>query len=67
MGGEQPTYLATPKPRTVLGWNTFNLQVSDELKEQVERLCAELDVSMSVFCYTAIFWWVKYMYPPTNA
>lgn len=56
-----------PKPRTVLGWNTFNLQVSNALKDQVERLCTELDVSMSVFCYTAIFWWVKYMYPPTNA
>ncbi|MFX1767973.1 hypothetical protein PWP93_36500 [Paraburkholderia sp. A1RI-2L] len=46
------------------GWKTFNVQVSPAMKEQIMRLSSELDVSASSFVYTAIYWWVAYIYPP---
>lgn len=46
------------------GWKTFNVQVSAELKEEITRRASELDVSASSFVYTAIYWWVAYIWPP---
>jgi hypothetical protein len=63
---ERPLNWRHPKSRDEKGWDTFNLQMSHELKEEVRRLCITLDVSMSVFAYTVIFWWVAYMNPPSQ-
>ncbi|WP_434716381.1 hypothetical protein [Paraburkholderia sp. A3RO-2L] len=46
------------------GWKTFNVQVSPAMKEQIMQLSSELEVSASSFVYTAIYWWVAYIYPP---
>ena len=70
---EPPLNWRTPKsPQAIAGgdgpsqtgWKTFNIQVSPELKVEIEERCAELEVSMSTFCYTAIYWWCKYIMPP---
>ncbi|WP_205182832.1 hypothetical protein [Burkholderia sp. LMG 13014] len=52
--------------KTQTGWKTFNVHVTPHLKEEVENLCGVLGVSMSTFCYTAIYWWVKYIMPPKS-
>lgn len=46
------------------GWKTFNVQVSPAMKEQIMQLSGELGVSASSFVYTALYWWVAYIYPP---
>lgn len=69
---EPPLHWRTPKaPQAVIdgevsqtGWKTFNVQVTPELKAEIEELSDRLEVSMSTFCYTAIYWWVKYIMPP---
>ncbi|WP_226034402.1 hypothetical protein [Aquitalea palustris] len=46
------------------GWKTFNMQMSPDLKQVIAEKCDELEISMSTFCYTAIYWWCKYIFPP---
>ncbi|MDR5791718.1 hypothetical protein P9281_34795 [Caballeronia sp. LP003] len=46
------------------GWKTFNVQVSSDLKAEVMQRSEELGVSASSFVYTAIYWWVAYIWPP---
>ncbi|QOT82259.1 hypothetical protein [Cupriavidus basilensis] len=62
------------KPRTALtfqdgvagrtGWEQVNIQLPPELAEQVEHAARGVGVSKAAFCYTAMFWWIQYIYPP---
>lgn len=49
---------------TVTNWRVINLHLSDDVYDQAEKLIQQLGVSQAVFCYTAIYWWVKYIQPP---
>lgn len=48
------------------GWVQVNIQLTRELAEQVERLATSCGVSKACFCYTAMFWWVQYIFPPNK-
>jgi hypothetical protein len=46
------------------GWEQVNMQLPPKLAEQVISTAQECGVSNAAFGYTAIFWWVQYIYPP---
>jgi hypothetical protein len=46
------------------GWSLLNIQLPPNLAEQVKHLSLTSRVSVASLCYTAIFWWIKYIYPP---
>lgn len=64
------------KPQTTLvrvggqenrtGWIQVNIQVDIGLAKSVEKIAHMQDprVSMAMFAYTAIFWWIQYEFPP---
>lgn len=48
------------------GWEQVNMQLPYDLAEEVESVARTCGVSRAAFCYTAIFWWVQYIYPPAK-
>lgn len=46
------------------GWEQLNISLTEEQAANVEATAAECGVSKACFCYTAIFWWVTYVFPP---
>lgn len=48
------------------GWSQVNIQLTPQLKEQVTQVAGVCGVSNACLCYTAIFWWVQYIYPPAK-
>ncbi|RWA52427.1 hypothetical protein AU476_17840 [Cupriavidus sp. UYMSc13B] len=62
------------KPRTALtfqegvagrtGWEQVNIQLPPDLAERVEIAAVTAGISKAAFCYTAMFWWIQYIYPP---
>ncbi len=48
------------------GWEQLNIQLPQELAEQVRQTAKVCGVSSACLCYTAIFWWVQYIYPPAK-
>ena len=46
------------------GWEQINMQLPPKLADEVSKRSDECGVSNAAFCYTAIFWWVQYIYPP---
>lgn len=48
------------------GWSQVNIQLPHELKERVTSVASVCGVSNACLCYTAIFWWVQYIYPPAK-
>jgi hypothetical protein len=46
------------------GWSQVNIQLPPELKERVTNVASICGVSNACLCYTAIFWWVQFIYPP---
>lgn len=46
------------------GWEQVNMQLPPALAEQVASTASECGVSSAALCYTAIYWWVQYIYPP---
>lgn len=62
------------KPRTALtfqegvagrtGWEQVNIQLPPDLAERVEIAAVTAGISKAAFCYTAMFWWIQYVYPP---
>ncbi|NLP65505.1 hypothetical protein [Paraburkholderia sacchari] len=48
------------------GWSQVNIQLPLELKERVTNVASVCGVSNACLCYTAIFWWVQYIYPPAK-
>lgn len=62
------------KPRTALtyqegvpgrtGWEQVNIQLPPDLADRVDRAAEASGVSKAAFCYTAMFWWIQYVYPP---
>lgn len=46
------------------GWEQVNMQLPPKLADLVAKTSTECGVSNAAFCYTAIFWWVQYIYPP---
>ncbi|MBN3815190.1 hypothetical protein G3N57_00580 [Paraburkholderia sp. Se-20369] len=48
------------------GWSQVNIQLPPELKERVTNVASVCGVSNACLCYTAIFWWVQYIYPPAK-
>lgn len=66
------------KPQTTLvhvgglenrtGWIQVNIQVDIGLAKAAEKIAhsvpKDTKVSMAMFAYTAIFWWIQYIHPP---
>lgn len=48
------------------GWSQVNIQLTPELKERVTTTAEMCGVSNACLCYTAIFWWVQFIYPPSK-
>jgi hypothetical protein len=46
------------------GWEQVNMQLPPKLADLLTKTSTECGVSNAAFCYTAIFWWVQYIYPP---
>lgn len=46
------------------GWEQVNMQLPPKLADSVTKTSKDCGVSNAAFCYTAIFWWVQYIYPP---
>lgn len=46
------------------GWEQINMQLPPKLADEVSKTSDDCGVSNAAFCYTAIFWWVQYIYPP---
>lgn len=64
------------KPKTVMtvasektgrtGWEQVNISLEPELANKVSETAAQCGVSKACFCYTAMFWWVQYVFPPNK-
>ncbi|CAB3755817.1 hypothetical protein [Paraburkholderia humisilvae] len=48
------------------GWEQVNMQLPADVAAEVEAAAATCGVSRAAFCYTSIFWWVQYIYPPAK-
>ncbi|MGY8527606.1 hypothetical protein [Paracidovorax citrulli] len=48
------------------GWEQVNIQLPAELADAVSETAEICGVSRACLCYTAIFWWVQYIYPPAK-
>lgn len=48
------------------GWEQLNIRLSKELAERVRQTAKVCGVSSACLCYTAVFWWVQYIYPPAK-
>ncbi len=48
------------------GWVQVNIQLTPALAEQVGNQAQLCGVSKACFCYTAMFWWVQYIFPPNK-
>jgi hypothetical protein len=48
------------------GWEQVNLLLTHELAEEVTKVAEHCGHSRAAFCYTAIFWWVSYVFPPAQ-
>lgn len=48
------------------GWVQVNIQVTPSLAKEVGSQAELCGVSKACFCYTAMFWWVQYIYPPNK-
>lgn len=48
------------------GWSQVNIQLTPELKDRVTNTADMCGVSNACLCYTAIFWWVQFIYPPSK-
>jgi hypothetical protein len=64
------------KPKTTLahagstvattGWEQINILLTVELAEELGKAADACGQSKAAFCYTAIFWWVSYVFPPAQ-
>ena len=64
------------KPKTILahagstaattGWEQVNILLSPEVAAEVKNVANACGQSKAAFCYTAIFWWVSYVFPPAQ-
>lgn len=62
------------KPRTsqeklgesdgLTGWTQCNVRLPYDVAEKVKAIATTHDQSSSAVCYTAMFWWAQYVYPP---
>ena len=48
------------------GWMQVNMRFPVDLGNQLERLAAEQGVSLSSVCYTLLYWWTWWVYPPAS-
>ncbi|MEB0137679.1 MULTISPECIES: hypothetical protein [unclassified Undibacterium] len=48
------------------GWEQVNIQLPQELALALALTADSCSISNAAFCYTAIFWWVQYIYPPAK-
>lgn len=48
------------------GWEQVNMQLPEDLAVLVHDTAEKNGVSKACFCYTAMFWWVQYIYPPNK-
>jgi hypothetical protein len=48
------------------GWEQVNIQLEEALAEKVRLTALACNQSRACFCYTAMFWWVQYIYPPNK-
>jgi hypothetical protein len=50
--------------KTVTGWMQANVRVRYETAMRLEALAAKEKISVSSLCYTMLYWWAWYQYPP---
>lgn len=55
------TYKAADSSRT--GWKQININLKKELKDNIVITCRNNGLSMSTYTYTALYWWIEYVYP----
>lgn len=48
------------------GWEQLNISLIPEQAEEVAAMADKCGVSKACYCYTAIFWWVTYVFPPAS-
>lgn len=48
------------------GWEQVNILLTPDLAAEVEKTALDCGQSRAAFCYTAIFWWVQYVFPPAK-
>ncbi|MDD3760628.1 MAG: hypothetical protein PHO57_07330 [Acidithiobacillus sp.] len=48
------------------GWMQVNMRFPAEIGNQLERLSVEQGVSLSSVCYTLLYWWTWWVYPPAS-
>lgn len=46
------------------GWSQLNIQLTQDMAAQVKEEAKKRDVSLASYCYSAIYWWCQYVYPP---
>ncbi|ACT52123.1 hypothetical protein [Methylovorus glucosotrophus] len=45
------------------GWKQININLKKDLKSKIITTCKTLNISMSAYSYTALYWWIQYVYP----
>jgi hypothetical protein len=48
------------------GWMQVNMRFPVEMGNRLERLAIEQGVSLSSICYTLLYWWTWWVYPPAS-
>jgi hypothetical protein len=47
-------------------WQQVNINLSPDLAEKVKNVASLCGVSKASFCYTGMYWWAQYIYPPNK-
>jgi hypothetical protein len=50
--------------KTVTGWMQANVRLRHETALRLEALAANEKIGVSSLCYTMLYWWAWYQYPP---
>lgn len=53
--------------RLPTAWKLINIDVRPALAERIQNSATTNGCTEAVFLYTAIHWWVQYMYPPKTS
>mgnify|MGYP001626388002 FL=1 len=52
--------------KTVTGWMQAKVRLRHETALRLEALAAKEKISVSSLCYTMLYWWAWYQYPPAH-
>jgi hypothetical protein len=48
------------------GWMQVNMRFPVDLGKEMERIALQQNVSLSSVCYTMLYWWTWWVYPPAS-